>query len=717
MKKYSTLLIGFLLSLPTFSQILGGEIDYRCLGNGRYEVIVYMNRYCADSIITPTIKCMIGADSLTADSTQLLSITELYPSLPKCNNLAPCVKGPWKSKISRYAFRGVFNLNAYSTCTTLFFIREETSNITTTLYKRSQFFISTEVNRCLSPCDNSPIMLNKLPFYLPHNQEAIFSLLAINSIYQTDSLVYEFAPVREDFSIYGTYSGNYSASNWSCYFGFPNQNLSWPAGLHIDPINGQLMFRPTCSNQVAALAVLIRVFRNINGIMTFIGEKSIEQTFSILPSPNNKVPKIKPPYSYQICSGQKSCFYISTEDDDMADSTDLKINLGNLYDAEITKKGFGKHVAYEVCWTPDSSHVSNVPYQFTAAVMDNACPLNWSQSKTFSFFVNARPEYSHHFNILDSGCSDVSLNIVPKPNIKGFNYHWDLLDSKGSSYLYTGLSSQKINLDLGKYLAIIQTSNSAGCFIQKSDSFQITGSSAPPYYNIDTHFIIGCEDEQQWIGIDMGASNYSYEWSDGFKGKKRLISIGMDTNAYGIAIVNGSCAAKDSIWIYSNAKPDLRFYTGWYSSNILELRILNPEPGIRYFWHIDGDSQSTAIGNHLLHEIPDSFSHGIRLVGKNFGCTTEDTFTVAPASSYTSINKLNTSEIRIYPNPFSSSIHIEGKGLIRIVLYDALGRTIQNSQAEGSTFTLESLQGLPSTIYLLKIETEDGIIIQKVVKK
>lgn len=69
-----------------------------------------------------------------------------------------------------------------------------------------------------------------------------------------------------------------------------------------------------------------------------------------------------------------------------------------------------------------------------------------------------------------------------------------------------------------------------------------------------------------------------------------------------------------------------------------------------------------------------------------------------------------TSQVRVYPNPASSTIHIDGlDNGASINLYDITGRMVMHS-----TFTGElSVSQLTSGLYLLNITTIDGIVINK----
>ena len=72
----------------------------------------------------------------------------------------------------------------------------------------------------------------------------------------------------------------------------------------------------------------------------------------------------------------------------------------------------------------------------------------------------------------------------------------------------------------------------------------------------------------------------------------------------------------------------------------------------------------------------------------------------------------STANINLYPNPTSGLLNIEGQGTMHITVTNLLGQTLQETTSEGST-TLD-LSCYESGMYLIRIETENGVMVQKV---
>ena len=72
----------------------------------------------------------------------------------------------------------------------------------------------------------------------------------------------------------------------------------------------------------------------------------------------------------------------------------------------------------------------------------------------------------------------------------------------------------------------------------------------------------------------------------------------------------------------------------------------------------------------------------------------------------------STANINLYPNPTNGLLNIEGQGRMHISIANLLGQMLQEAISEGST-TLD-LSCYESGMYLIRIETENGVMVQKV---
>ena len=82
----------------------------------------------------------------------------------------------------------------------------------------------------------------------------------------------------------------------------------------------------------------------------------------------------------------------------------------------------------------------------------------------------------------------------------------------------------------------------------------------------------------------------------------------------------------------------------------------------------------------------------------------------------TDLEEKTNANIQVYPNPTSGLLYIEGQGMMHISVSNLLGQKLMETTTEGST-TLD-LTRFESGMYLVRMETENGVLVKKVnVKK
>ena len=91
-------------------------------------------------------------------------------------------------------------------------------------------------------------------------------------------------------------------------------------------------------------------------------------------------------------------------------------------------------------------------------------------------------------------------------------------------------------------------------------------------------------------------------------------------------------------------------------------------------------------------------------------------FTYNNDCEHLSVEEVITNNVRLYPNPTNGILNVEGEGAMTISVMNMLGQKVLKTTANGNT-TID-LSGFDSGIYLVRIETENGMKIEKVnVKK
>jgi len=95
----------------------------------------------------------------------------------------------------------------------------------------------------------------------------------------------------------------------------------------------------------------------------------------------------------------------------------------------------------------------------------------------------------------------------------------------------------------------------------------------------------------------------------------------------------------------------------------------------------------------------------------------EDVELVAHFESNVGIENIETATIKIYPNPTSGMLKIESSGLRveNVIIYDVFGKIqkIENWKTEKAI----DISHLPTGVYFVKISTEAGEVVRKVLKE
>jgi hypothetical protein len=100
----------------------------------------------------------------------------------------------------------------------------------------------------------------------------------------------------------------------------------------------------------------------------------------------------------------------------------------------------------------------------------------------------------------------------------------------------------------------------------------------------------------------------------------------------------------------------------------------------------------------------------------DFG-TCKDTSTCYYFSA-TGINEINASNISIQPNPFNNELKVKldknYEGVIEV--YNTLGALITSEKLQNRNVTL-STNTWNAGVYILKVATNDGVVVKKVIKR
>jgi len=481
-----------------------------------------------------------------------------------------------------------------------------------------------ELDRCLTPCNSSPIFTNDPVGIICAGQDFVFNNGALDST-DGDSLSFELAPAMRSQTNQANYVGSYSYTKPLTFLGFPNANTSLPGGFHVDPVTGDLAFRPTQANQIAVIVIKVTEWRRVGGALVKVGETRRDMQFIIIPCPNNDVPKIDPPYTVLACAGQQVCVDIVTSDVNTNDTVRISWNKGIRGATFTNNNGSVKHASGKVCWTPTNNDISNIPYTFTVTAKDNACPVTGQSINSFSIFVRETPEASISTKVLE--CGKIALHYEPDKTYPGFVANWIIRDENNKAVYASGnnLSYDTAFVQPGKYTATLFFKTSTPCFNLETDTFEVEDFVQ---VQIPTDTII-CAGENVWIDGSTwnGSTPYTHQWlqlTDStpygpFSANEDILVLPDTTTRYVIQVQDASgCRNWDTILVnYSplpqvDLGPDLRVCKGDFS--ILDGG--NDSTSLNYYW-VTGDTTRKL-------SVDKQFDYWVR-VQDSIGCQNFDT--------------------------------------------------------------------------------------------
>jgi hypothetical protein len=304
------------------------------------------------------------------------------------------------------------------------------------------FYISTQLNNTLTPCNSSPVFASTPTPFVCVNQPVYYQQLAFDP--DGDSLVYSLTNCLSEASTVVSYLPGFSGAS----------PLTNP--VNINPATGEMTFTATTA-QTAAICVRVEEYRN--GVK--IGEIIRDLQFVIQNCTNqapvlggiNNVPNT---YSISTCEGTDLCFTVPITDVNAGDLVNATYS-GNIPGATFTQTGSGNNRTGTFCWTAPVGGSGS--YFFSVIATDNACPVPGQSARTYT------------------------VNVIPNPN-PPVNAGPDVALCSGSSTVLTA-SSAATNISSVQWSPTVGLSN--------PNSLSTTATpSATTTYSVTMNYTDGC---------------------------------------------------------------------------------------------------------------------------------------------------------------------------------------------------------------------------------
>jgi hypothetical protein len=452
--------------------IAGGDISYSCTNvSGVYHITFTVYRDCSGvAICTGTCDsaCSLvlnvsGTDPIcngvnygnvlvSLTSVREVALSPYCPGLKSiCTVMGCTTPGTYTPGIERYQFEGTLDFNAMSwipaSCCN---VRVSWSSCCrsagiSTGSTWGPYYTECILNRCVAPCNSSPVLTNDPLVLVCGGQPVIFNNGAIDP--DQDSLSYALVPALQSTGAPVTYNAPYSGTTPMPYY--PPASAPFPSGFHCDN-DGNILFTPTYGGGgqfVGVVAVQIKQWKRIGGIPMNVGTTMRDMQLWLITCPANNIPRLKtiaydarntlitnasPSYlgktTWTAFAGQQLCFDIVARDTDfipwatppISDTTYLSWNAAlaqygatftKLYTDSLRKIAGPRQDSMRFCWTPDSGMVNPLPYYFTVHASDSRCPMAGRMTTTYAIMV--LPAFSIAQN--HDGCYRVSLSFTSVP--------------------------------------------------------------------------------------------------------------------------------------------------------------------------------------------------------------------------------------------------------------------------------------------------------------
>jgi hypothetical protein len=652
------LLVGYLPRANAFP--MGSDISWTCLGQDSFLVTLVVYRDCNGNTI--------GANSIdfhcTTSGTLITSLS-VYPGTgvditPVCNTSCTRCQSSGCSfpyGIQRYTMQGIVSLNGAGSCCsiTLSWAQCCRSSAITTISTvgTDNLYTEAKLDRCISPCDNSPTFNNPPVMitcvgldvtFLQNTQDIDTS----GTGHKLDSLTYEWvSPLRAAGSSIN-YIGQYTYNRAIYFWGFPNDALPFPRGLHLDLQNGQIQFRPMKA-EITIMVVKVNEFRN--GVK--IAELRREMEVIVISCTGHRpiISTLNNVRSKNVCVGDTVSYTFSTIDTTSTDSIRLSSDSSIPGAIWTDSNGLALQPSATLKWVPTSAYVSNLPYTFIVTARSNTCPINMVTTQSYQITVKPKPQAN--IIVSDSGCGNYWFH-AQRVFGSGPSYIWQGQNFNFNPPNYFGYTLHKFQPGLYPYS---MTMTASGCSTIYYDTVTVT---AGPYLEVtlppDTAVCVGSSLSITPVTL-FGSGKIRYLWSNG--DTNRILNTGPINNLMFITLTvtdSIGCSDLDTIIITNLKYPEIVPQSpleicfnvnNKYESRITPVyKVYGTNNYIRSFnWQKLGDTTSLSIQAELTVKDTGDFLIAIQDL---YGCSALDTFTIR-----NSLNspKITMNDIDICYNP------------------------------------------------------------------
>jgi gliding motility-associated-like protein len=542
------LLFSFLSVQAT--HMMGADVSYKCLGNGKYKITAKVYRDCRG---VPMGIVSFGAyagtnggngcGSYTLTGLSRVKITDITSRCSTASSpCSPSNSTTGNQGTEEHTFEATVDFNASplnnfinksTCCEVTFYVNENARNGAITTGSSSQNFYSTcMINICnlkkmKNDCNNSPQLSNPPFAILCCNQPWYFNNGAIDTL-DYDSISYRLANGLQGIpnnSI--TYSSPFT-SQWpmtpycvppttiKCT---PNPRTNPPRGFYFDTANGDVIVTPTKCDEVPVLCIEQTEWRkDTAGVYRVIGKTRRDMQLWVKDDCGyNKSPVINGPFSYKVCEGEKICFKVKITDETFTPNQTTPDTVLGKWNAGIPGATFkvvdpkAREKEYEFCWTPSVGMASDVSYSFTVTATDQHCSPPANSIRSFKVKVNPKPTSKRRYTQLKCGRFAMEAYNVYAAN----SYSWSVRDTLAKELFYSSKKTDTMNYYYGgKYIIVHKLISSSSCVTIYSDTVILTQPPKVVLADADSFACYGTTFTLK-AKVIAGKPTLKYKWNNG----------------------------------------------------------------------------------------------------------------------------------------------------------------------------------------------------------
>jgi PKD repeat protein len=603
--------------------VSGADITWNCVGQDSFIITLTIYKQCFGADLGSATLYLKDNSNSTVHTVQI-SEPQPIDITPNCDQSCnTCIssscsfpygfqKYMYVSSIvdlSIFGSRCEVNIE-YSACCR----NPQITNLASTGYS---FYFHAMLNRCLSPCDNSPkfledpVLICSLGADYYHSNGAydldldIFGELS-------DSLTYELISPKGTGATNLSYTSSYSYEKPLFFWGFPNSSLAFPRGFHLDSYTGEMMFRPM-KQEVSVLVIRVNEYRNGQ----LIGYTTRDMILHVIP-PQNQSLGLSGPTTKSVCQGDTVNFSISSSN--MYNPTDT---LTLFYDNALTgahwtdNNGTTRIPSGTLKWAPGFDSYGK--YKFSVMIRDDRCPLNSSSSKTYTVEVLKKPEVQ--YSVQKLSCGEYVFGIDSIIAQQSMQFQWsgtDNLSSKQKVFMHAYSKP-------GVYPFTLTCTSVNGCSQTYYDTIvtdTFLWSDLPSYTHVcygDSLFLSPQIHDQKGV--------VSYQWSTGQQSAQITAGPIISDTMISLTITDSLCSNTQSIFIDVIDLPDFDLGNDLHLCNndpyILKLNVTLDDSASNASCNWFKNDTSSLIGQNDSLLIADSALYICR-VQDDLGCWSSD---------------------------------------------------------------------------------------------